>query len=73
MLTLREKIMLALSEKKECSRRELAEICRVAPSQVSRIIKKMIKDGNVEKNRRYFCSTYNITIPFNTLKHMQLL
>lgn len=53
MLTLREKIMLALLEKKECSRKELAGFCRVAPSQVSRIIKKMIKDGNVEKNRRY--------------------
>ena len=53
MLTLREKIMLALLEKKECSRKELAGFWRVAPSQVSRIIKKMIKDGNVEKNRRY--------------------
>lgn len=53
MLTLREKIMLALFEKKECARKELAGLCRVAPSQVSRIIKKMIKDGNVEKNRRY--------------------
>ena len=53
MLTLREKIMLALFEKKECARKELAVLCRVAPSQVSRIIKKMIKDGNVEKNRRY--------------------
>jgi len=53
MLTLKEKIMLALLEKKECARKDLAGLCRVAPSQVSRIIKKMIKDGNVEKNRRY--------------------
>ncbi|MDI6916921.1 MAG: tetratricopeptide repeat protein [Thermoplasmatales archaeon] len=53
MLTLREKIMLALLEKKECSRKELAGFWRVAPSQVSRIIKKMIKNRDIEKNRRY--------------------
>ena len=53
MLTLREKIMLALLEKKECSRKELAGFWEVAPSQVSRIIKKMIKSSDVEKNRRY--------------------
>ena len=53
MLTLKEKIMLALLEKKECSRKELAGLCRVVPSQVSRIIKKMIKDRDVEKNKRY--------------------
>ncbi|MBU2565252.1 MAG: hypothetical protein KJ655_03230, partial [Candidatus Thermoplasmatota archaeon] len=53
MLTLKEKIMLALLEKKECSRKEIAGLCRVVPSQVSRIIKKMIKDRDVEKNKRY--------------------
>ncbi|MBU4256301.1 MAG: ATP-binding protein [Candidatus Thermoplasmatota archaeon] len=45
--------MLALLEKKECSRKEIAGLCRVVPSQVSRIIKKMIKDRDVEKNKRY--------------------